>query len=156
MTGPGTRVPEEVDEASAVDILIIDDDPDDVYLIRRAFGRVHDITGPTTIETAVNGQDALDRLRARVSRNDALPDVIVLDLNMPLMDGPTFLRHMWDEAAFADVPVVVLTTADNPKLGTNFFLGRVLRVLAKTDTVAELDDLATQIVACARAESGQR
>lgn len=53
---------------------------------------------------AVNGADALQRLR-----NGPRPDVILLDLMMPVMDGEELLHHLKEEPPLAEIPVVILT-----------------------------------------------
>jgi CheY-like chemotaxis protein len=68
-----------------------------------------------TVTEAENGQVALDRLES------AAPDVIVLDLMMPVMDGLMFLHHLRAKAGYTEVPVIVataqmLTEADRAQL----------------------------------------
>jgi CheY-like chemotaxis protein len=60
--------------------------------------------------TASNGQEGLSVIEAHK------PDVIILDLMMPVMDGKTMLKHLRDLPGFGEIPVIVLTnagTADN-------------------------------------------
>ena len=61
-----------------------------------------------TVDQAQNGKEALERL------SRSLPDVVLLDLNMPEMDGPTFMEESRRDARYATIPVVVLsgTTTD--------------------------------------------
>jgi CheY-like chemotaxis protein len=67
------------------------------------------------LRTANNGQEALNLLEA------FQPDVIFLDLQMPVMDGPTFLQHLRNNDRFTNLPVIVITaktleTAERKKL----------------------------------------
>jgi CheY-like chemotaxis protein len=75
-------------------ILIIEDDQDDVFLFKRALDRVQRIL-KCGIETehVDNGLDALF-LVSREDLTDKLPDALVLDLNMPRLDGIKFLRSL--------------------------------------------------------------
>lgn len=81
-------------------ILVVDDDDD----IRETLVDVLADAGHETI-AAANGREALDKLRAI----DALPCVILLDLMMPVMDGPTFREEQLKDPALAAIPVVVLS-----------------------------------------------
>jgi len=93
-------------------ILVVEDDPVDQELIGLAFQRAA-VENP--IVTVGNGQEALNYLQAQSrfhwsSRSD-LPAVIILDLDMPQMDGFEFLRRVKAEPPWASIPVVVLTTS---------------------------------------------
>lgn len=93
-------------------ILIVEDDPVDQEMIVLAFKRAA-VENP--VITAADGKEALEYLMALVqserSRESVLPAVIILDLNMPQMDGFEFLRRVKAEPRVATIPVVVLTTS---------------------------------------------
>ncbi len=93
-------------------ILVVEDDPVDQEMIVLAFKRAS-VENP--VITAGNGQEALELLdtqsRDQGPRVSDLPAVIILDLNMPQMDGFEFLRRVKAEERFAAIPVVVLTTS---------------------------------------------
>ena len=81
--------------------LVVDDDPTTRELLRRTLeGR------GWLVEQAENGRVGLERVAAH------LPGVILLDLNMPQMDGFEFLTHLRREPAWRDIPVVVITAKD--------------------------------------------
>ncbi len=83
------------------DVLVVDDEADTRYRTRQALEK----NGWTVME-ASNGRDALARVEA------AIPRVILLDLNMPVMDGFEFLNRLRARPEWSDVPVVVLTAMD--------------------------------------------
>ena len=90
-------------------ILIVEDDPVDQEMIVLAFQRASVVNPLITVS---NGQEALELLDARSKRRVSdLPAVIILDLNMPQMDGFEFLRRVKAEERLAAIPVVVLTTS---------------------------------------------
>jgi CheY-like chemotaxis protein len=60
------------------------------------------------VVTAANGQDALERLRAH-----APPNLILLDLDMPVMDGITFCQQRKKDDRFAAIPLVLVSSADD-------------------------------------------
>lgn len=67
---------------------IIDDDPIFVYGVKKVMNIINFCDN---IMVFRNGQEALDNLKAIITSDDALPDVIILDLNMPVLDGWQFL-----------------------------------------------------------------
>jgi DNA-binding response OmpR family regulator len=85
-------------------ILVLDDEPTIRELVAEALR-----DGGYLAETASNGRDALRTMR------DRPPDAIVLDLMMPVMDAVAFCGAMRAEAAFAAIPVVVMTAAYAPE-----------------------------------------
>lgn len=100
-------------------IVVADDDPDDRMLLREAF----DECGLTTVSKEImfvqNGEELLDCLRGRGpftkpgfegTTFDA-PPLVILDLNMPRMDGREALKAIKNNASLRCIPVVVLTTS---------------------------------------------
>ena len=91
-------------------VLMVEDEPADVHLTRMAFreGRllvdIHDVG---------DGVEALAFLQQEGKYRDApKPDLILLDLNMPRMDGKTFLERFKKLEVLSRIPVVVLTTSE--------------------------------------------
>ncbi|MFW6131211.1 MAG: response regulator [Candidatus Aminicenantaceae bacterium] len=87
-------------------ILLVEDDQVDAMTVRRAFKDVH-ITN--NLEVAGNGLEALDFLQ---NSNNPNPCIILLDLNMPKMNGIEFLKHIKKDDNLKIIPVVVLTTSE--------------------------------------------
>jgi CheY-like chemotaxis protein len=96
--------------ARCLNILLVDDDEVDVMNVRRAFQKAH-ITNPLFV--AHDGVEALELLR----RNEFPCDrrLVLLDLNMPRMNGIEFLRELRADPALHATPVVVLTTSDDER-----------------------------------------
>jgi CheY-like chemotaxis protein len=87
-------------------ILVVDDDEDD----REFFLQIMEEFYPgMNCVTAVNGHDALEKLRGYQ------PDVIFLDLNMPLMNGFQFLEKLLQRNELRGTPVLILSTSSDPK-----------------------------------------
>ncbi len=93
-----------------MNILLVEDNPGDVFLTREAFreGRLNH-----RLSVAEDGEEALQFLR-RQGRYDKvlLPDLILLDLNLPRMDGREVLAEVKRDPGLQMIPVVVLTTSD--------------------------------------------
>lgn len=85
-------------------ILLVEDDEVDVLTVRRA---LRDLHVENELLLAGNGEEAIARLRSGAAR----PALILLDLNMPRMDGFEFLRAARESDLIAGIPVVVLTTS---------------------------------------------
>ena len=95
-------------------ILIVDDEP----IIRQLAGRILEHDGHTLL-TASNGREALEVLREKT------PDLVLLDLQMPQMDGLTFLKLMRGNRDWAGIPVVIMSALANK---TNIALAGTLGV----------------------------
>ena len=90
----------------ALNILLVEDDEVDVMTVKRAFLKAK-ISNPVFV--AQNGVDALELLRS-----DGIPQerrLILLDLNMPRMDGREALREIKADPELRTIPIVVLTTS---------------------------------------------
>ena len=86
-------------------ILLVDDDDIDAMSTKRALKEL-DVTNP--LVRSVNGEDALKYLNDECNE---MPCVILLDLNMPKMNGIEFLKIIKEDSRFRYIPVVVLTTS---------------------------------------------
>lgn len=86
-------------------LLLVDDDPDDQEFFKLALQSIRE---EITFATAGNGQEALDLLRTQ----SCMPDLIFLDMNMPLMNGLTFLEKIKATTDLRHIPVIIYTTSD--------------------------------------------
>lgn len=93
-----------------LNILLVEDDQVDVMNVKRAFEKSH-ITNPLFV--ANNGIEALEMLRSdRIPRDRR---IVLLDLNMPKMNGIEFLRALRADESLRMTPVVVLTTSNDDR-----------------------------------------
>ncbi len=84
---------------SLTKVLLVDDEEVTHYLVRQLLPR-----GRYSLSISANGKDGFDRLI------EQKPDIVLLDLRMPGMDGYTFLDRMSASPALAEVPAIVLTS----------------------------------------------
>jgi two-component system, chemotaxis family, response regulator Rcp1 len=116
---------------SPVRVLLIEDDPGDVELIREALG---DAKIPLDISHVPDGEEGMRYLRRQGRYTEAKrPDFILLDLNMPRMNGWEVLAAIKGDTGLKTIPVVILTTSDAEKdvlgsyhLGANCYLKKPL------------------------------
>lgn len=97
--------------ARPVEILLVEDNPPDQDLTREAFkqGRLNN-----NLHVVDDGEQALAFLRREGEYGNApRPGLILLDLNLPRMDGREVLKEIKGDAALSSIPVVVLTTSND-------------------------------------------
>lgn len=95
-----------------VEIFLVEDNLGDVYLMREALRRSH---SGTHLEVANNGEEALAYLRHEGEHSVAQePDLVLLDLNLPKMNGWEVLAQLKDDFRLKHIPVVILSGSMNP------------------------------------------
>jgi CheY-like chemotaxis protein len=119
-----------------VNILLVEDDEVDVMNVKRAFTK-NNITNPLFV--AGDGLEALEMLRS----NDVPSGrrIVLLDLNMPRMNGIEFLREIRKDPQLAATPVVVLTTSNDERDKIDAYNLNVAGYLLKPVTFANFCDL---------------
>ena len=112
-------------------ILLVEDNPNDIEITRRALERGQ-VKNELTIARA--GQEALDILFERVEGDGSLPGLILLDLNLPKVDGREVLSRIKTHPQLKRIPVIVLTTSTREEdivrtydLGVNTFISKPVR-----------------------------
>jgi len=97
----------------AIEILLVEDNPGDVRLTQEA---LKDSKLKNNLSIVVDGVEALAFLRKEGEYADApVPDIILLDLNLPRKDGREVLAEIKDDEVLRRIPVVILTTSDDEK-----------------------------------------
>lgn len=96
--------------AHAIDILLLEDEAADAYLVKMAFKENKLLA---CLHHVIDGRDGLDFLHKKGAYSTSpRPDLILLDLNMPRMNGYEFLAAIKNDERFKGIPVVVLSTSD--------------------------------------------
>ena len=96
-------------ESRIAEILLVDDNDDDVFLTREAFSSA---SLRVNLQRVDNGEKCLQYLRKQAPYEDAVtPDLILLDMHMPIMDGYEVLAEIVKDDTLNHLPVVVLTTS---------------------------------------------
>jgi CheY-like chemotaxis protein len=107
-------------------IVCLDDDPDDRELLTNAIKDVDSSFKVINGDNGIKGMYILEQLK----QIDQTPCLIILDLNMPLMDGEQTLTEIKKDAVLKNVPVVVFTTSSLEKSNT-FFSSQGVPVVVK-------------------------
>ncbi len=91
-------------------ILIAEDDPDDQYLLRQA---IRECSMDIQLDCIPDGSYVVEYLKSRLlNETESLPKIILLDLNMPSLDGKTVLHLIKSDKNFKHIPVVMFTTSN--------------------------------------------
>lgn len=127
------------------EILLLEDEPADAHLVRVSLqeAKVHCL-----LYHLLDGREGLDFLHRKPPYQDApRPDLILLDLNMPRMNGREFLLAVKAEEALCDIPVVVLTTSEverdveaSFKHGASGYITKPVDIQQFTAAIAQLSD----------------
>ncbi|MEY2859001.1 MAG: hypothetical protein RLZZ74_3314 [Cyanobacteriota bacterium] len=128
-------------EEKIINILLVEDDEVDVMNVQRAF-RKNKISNPLYI--AENGLEALAMLRSQDGKNPVVPPLrrlILLDLNMPKMNGLEFLHQLRADSELKSTPVVVLTTSDEDRDRLEAYNLNVAGYLLKPVSFANFDQI---------------
>lgn len=120
-----------------------DDDPDDCLFVRDAFKKTRMVKDFHCVE---DGQELLDYLCRQGKYADTsifpCPDLILLDLNMPILDGRQALKEIKSHTDFRAIPIVILTTSrDERDIAKSYDLG-ANSYITKPSTFEEFIDLA--------------
>jgi len=119
-------------------ILYVDDDEDDVELLSDA---IRKINPDINIAIAKNGVEALEYLHAM----HKLPCLIVLDMNMPYLDGKQTFQKIRDNPPSQNVPVVVYTSSSNPS-DKSLFDSLGIDFITKPHNFSLMSKVAQQII----------
>ncbi|MEU8154137.1 response regulator [Micromonospora sp. NPDC048986] len=139
------------DSPQPVRILVVDDDPGDVLMIEEALA---DSDVDKIIDVVSDGEEAMEFLRAEGRHEKARrPDVILLDLNMPRMDGRQVLGAVKQDEDLRTIPIVVLTTsnADTDIVGSytlqaNAYVTKPIDLDDFNDVVRRIDEFFGRVV----------
>ncbi len=132
------------EEIPPYDVLLIEDEPSDAHLVKVA---IHEAKVWCRLHHVIDGVEAMCFLR-RQGRDYAQvprPDLILLDLNMPRMNGREFLASIKADDLFAAIPVVVLSTSEverdviaSYKLGAASYITKPLDIEQFIETARRL------------------
>jgi CheY-like chemotaxis protein len=122
-------------------ILCVDDDADDRHLLA---SEIKHIDGLVTVEEVEDGLLALDYLSDAKQKN-RLPCLIVLDLNMPRLDGRQTFKRIQQDDVLQQIPIVVYTSSNNPN-DAAYFNNHGVRLITKPMSSRLLPKIAQSMI----------
>ena len=139
------------DGRKPIDVLLVEDDPGDVLMTREAF---QDHKVANRLSVVADGVSAMAFLRKEGEYADApTPDLVLLDLNLPRMDGREVLQALKEDAALRAIPVVVLTTSEAEEdvvrsysLHANAYVTKPVDFDRFIDVVRQIDEFFVEVV----------
>src|SRR5271169_86376 len=128
-----------------IEVLLVEDSPGDVRLTQEAF---RDANRSVRLHAASDGVEAMAFLRHQGAQSAApRPDLILLDLNLPKMDGREVLAGIKKDASLKTIPTIILTTSDaeadivkSYQLQANCYLGKPVQLDAFESLVGSIND----------------
>lgn len=134
-----------------IEVLLVEDDPGDVLMTREAFAE-HKVANRLSVVS--DGVSALEFLRRSGQHADApVPDLILLDLNLPRMDGREVLGAIKEDVRLKHIPVVVLTTSEAEEdvlrsyaLHANAYVTKPVDFDRFIEVVRQIDDFFVSVV----------
>lgn len=135
---------EEPTVAASLEILLVEDNDCDVLLARTAFAR----TGlPVKLHSVHDGEECLRYLRGQGEWCGAsLPDLVLLDINMPLLNGYEALEAIAADPDLCHLPVIILSTSNNEKDVVNLYRLRCSSYIIKPLDFHAFQDLMKGLV----------
>lgn len=95
-----------------INILLVEDNEGDIFLTTET---LEDGNITNRISIARDGLDAIDLLEKSVTNSQDLPDLVLLDINLPKVNGFAVLKHIKDSNSLGHIPVIILTTSNSPE-----------------------------------------
>jgi CheY-like chemotaxis protein len=140
-----------MESVRVVDVLLVEDDPGDVLMTQEAFAdhKVHN-----RLHVVSDGVEAMAFLRKEGSYADVpSPDLILLDLNLPKMDGREVLAAIKEDEKLRAIPVVILTTSEAEEdvlrsysLHANAYVTKPVDFERFIEVVKRIDDFFVSVV----------
>jgi two-component system, chemotaxis family, response regulator Rcp1 len=138
---------------AAVLMLVVEDNPADLVFFEEA---LRSTELPARLAAVDNGGDALAFLQRRGNFTNAeRPDVVVLDLNIPLRNGREVLESMAADPSLRQIPVAVLTTSESEEYLAQLYPTGLCRYMVKTGDFEQLMGMVKEIHALAVAVKEQ-
>lgn len=136
----------EAEPSDELFILLVDDDHEDIYSIRRAFSGCD---YKLRFESCSSGEalfERLDRKDDKSAREHALPDVLLLDLNLPKISGFEILKRLRSEPDPILIPIIVLSTSASDADVSRCYRSGANVFFTKPATFSETKSIANSIV----------
>lgn len=126
-------------------MLIVEDNPADVAFFREA---LQEARIAAELHVAWTGEEAMQILLRQTPFGDVpRPDLIVMDLNVPVKNGREILEEMMNHPALRTIPVAILTTSKVDSHVCDAYTSGLCRYFVKTDDLCQFEEITRKIVA---------
>ncbi len=141
----------DIENVKPAQVLLVEDNEDDVELTLEA---LKDSKVRMDVHVVQDGVEAMKFLRCQDEYADkSRPDLVLLDLNLPKMDGREVLKEIREDPDLTDLPVVVLTTSQNEedickvyKMHANCYISKPVDFLQFTQIIKQIEGFWLQLV----------
>lgn len=121
--------------SNKVNLLIVEDSDNDFFFMQHALAGVKNIK---TFHRVINGKEALEYLK---NPDNLRPCVVIMDINMPVMDGYACLKELKEDMLLRTVPVLMLSTLDQVSDALNSYSRCAFSHIVKPKTVQEYKEI---------------
>lgn len=132
------------DTGQLLEVLLVEDNPGDIRLTQEAF---HEIDGAVRLHVACDGVEAMAFLRQTGAHAGPRPNLILLDLNPPRMDGREVLTLIKDDEDLKTIPIIILSTSEagadiveSYQLKANCYLSKPVELQAFYSLVKKINE----------------
>ena len=122
-------------------ILYVDDDRDDLEMLQQA---IRELDGKFQVVEALDGEQGITFLQ-HMKMNGHLPCLIILDVNMPRMDGRQTLNMIRADEQLRSIPIVIFSTSDS-ELDRIYFKGMKVEYITKPVNFSHLVEVAARLI----------
>lgn len=126
-------------------LLLVEDNEHDVFMINEG---IEDLDIPCDLLVKNNGEEAINYLNELITKeelHEKEPDIILMDINMPIMDGIEALRRIKNNDKLKHIPVVMLTTSSRKEDVVNAYKEHSSSYIVKPDDIFELEKVLSVI-----------
>ncbi|MBF0452967.1 MAG: response regulator [Candidatus Magnetomorum sp.] len=126
-----------------IQILLVEDNPGDIYLMT---SELKNMSLPTKLHVVVDGEEAINFLQKKGTyENVQRPDMIILDLNLPRIDGREVLACIKADSTLANIPLIIVSASDEDKDILNEYHPHLNVFIKKPDSLTSFQLLIEQI-----------
>lgn len=120
-------------------IYLADDDPDDYYLFSMALKEINS-------SIVISWFDSCEKLLISLLQYDPVPEIILLDMNMPRRNGQQCLQKIKEDANLNHIPIYILSTATSPAVIQKAYDFGVTKYFQKPNSVSDLKKIIIEIL----------
>ncbi|MGZ3901666.1 MAG: response regulator [Bacteroidia bacterium] len=123
-------------------ILLVDDDQDDHFFMQTV---IREFNHSISLKSVYNGVQALDLLLKKNNDQDFIPDLILTDVNMPILNGLELLKELKKNPLLKNIPVFIISTSKNEKIESECLKNGALKYYLKPISTEDLKSIISEV-----------